>query len=76
MPPHDLQRYLPPELTDYGNVENLTGIFGAFTPGDVLVDENGNVVEVGDGEYDACVLPGGIIVAGDWGGGECHPHNP
>lgn len=46
--------YTPPTLTDYGDVADLTGIFGAASTGDVLVDTNGNVVQEGNLSIDAC----------------------
>ena len=46
--------YSPPEITDYGDVTDITGIFGSASTGDVLVDVNGNVVMEGTGSIDAC----------------------
>ena len=49
-----MKNYSSPTLTDYGSIVELTGIFGDAFTGDVLIDQNGDVVQTGDLSIDAC----------------------
>lgn len=46
--------YQMPRLTLLGDIAELTGIFGNAFTGDVLVDQNGNVVQRGNLSISAC----------------------
>ena len=46
--------YSAPKLTEYGDIVDLTAIFGNASVGDVLVNPNGQVVQTGLGSIDAC----------------------
>ena len=48
------KHYDPPQLTEYGDIADLTAIFGSSEAGDVLVNPAGNVVQTGTGSLDAC----------------------
>lgn len=49
-----MKTYNTPTLTEYGSIADLTGIFGNVSTGDILVDDNGNVVQTGNQSIDAC----------------------
>lgn len=49
-----MKQYTSPQLTEYGDVADLTAIFGSATTGDVLVNTTGQVVQEGTGSIDAC----------------------
>ena len=63
-----LKKYLAPKLTEYGDIADLTAIFGSSNVGDVLVNPSGQVVQTGLGSIDACPThnPGP--------GGQCDVH--
>ena len=42
-----MKPYSAPQLTEYGDIAELTAIFGGAFTGDVLVDLNGDVVQDG-----------------------------
>lgn len=52
-----MKSYRTPELTQHGDIAQLTAIFGGAYTGDVLVNENGEVVEQGNQSIDACPTP-------------------
>ena len=49
-----MKPYSAPQLTEYGDIAELTAIFGGAFTGDVLVDLNGDVVQTGTLSIDAC----------------------
>ena len=49
-----MKKYSSPKLTEYGDIAELTAIFGGAFTGDVLVDLNGDVVQTGTLSIDAC----------------------
>lgn len=59
-----MKPYSAPKLTEYGDVADLTAIFGSENVGDVLVNPSGQVVQTGLGSIDACPTqnpgPGGV----------------
>jgi hypothetical protein len=59
--------YSTPQLTRYGSVSARTGVFGALSTGDVLLDESGNVVARGVLSIDACAQEGGKCICTDEG---------
>ncbi|MFN3596562.1 MAG: hypothetical protein ACK41D_04755 [Rubricoccaceae bacterium] len=58
-----MKAYLAPKITELGDVQQLTGLFGSSREQDVLVNPNGAVVQRGTGSIDACPtrspFPGG-----------------
>ena len=46
--------YAAPVLIEYGDVADLTAIFGSENTEDVLVNTSGQVVQTGTGSIDAC----------------------
>jgi len=48
------QQYLSPELTDFGDIADVTGIFGTASIQDVLLNPAGQVVQEGTGSINAC----------------------
>jgi hypothetical protein len=48
------KNYTSPALTEYGDIADLTAIFGSEMTEDVLVNPAGNVVQTGTGSLDAC----------------------
>lgn len=57
-----MRTYLTPALVEYGDVANVTGIFGGPATRDVLVDEDGNIVEVGEQSIDACAQENEVCI--------------
>ena len=49
-----MKTYDIPRVTDLGDVQQLTGIFGSEQVQDVLVNPQGQVVQTGTGSIDAC----------------------
>ena len=49
-----MKTYSSPKLTEYGDIADLTAIFGSSETGDVLVNPAGDVVQTGLGSLDAC----------------------
>lgn len=52
-----MKHYRTPELVQHGDIAQLTAIFGGAYTGDVLIDENGDVVQQGNQSIDACPTP-------------------
>ncbi len=48
------KRYSAPEVTEYGDIAEITGVLGSAFTGDVLVDTSGNVEQEGNLSIDAC----------------------
>ncbi len=46
--------YETPQMTAYGSVDRLTGVFGNPSTGDVQFDLSGDVVESGSQSVDSC----------------------
>ena len=46
--------YGNPTVTDFGDISDVTGIFGGVLPGDVLVNTTGQIVQEGPTSIDAC----------------------
>jgi hypothetical protein len=59
--------YSTPRLTPYGSVSARTGVFGAVSAGDTLVNENGQTVLSGQLSIDACAESGGKCICTDNG---------
>ena len=49
-----MKNYTSPQLTEYGDVADITAIFGSAMVGDVLVNPAGDPVQTGFGSIDAC----------------------
>lgn len=49
-----MNSYNAPQLTELGNIQSLTGIFGQESRADIFVGPNGQVVQDGMGSVDAC----------------------
>jgi hypothetical protein len=49
-----MKTYEAPKLTEYGPVEELTGIFGDVTVADTSYYPNGDVLTTGEGSIDQC----------------------
>ncbi|MFN3596564.1 MAG: hypothetical protein ACK41D_04765 [Rubricoccaceae bacterium] len=61
-----MKNYTTPQIAELGDVQQLTGIFGSSAQQDVLVNQNGEVVQTGTGSIDACPTqnpgPGGRCI--------------
>jgi hypothetical protein len=49
-----MKNYAAPQLTQYGSISEITGIFGGPAPSDVLVNPNGEIVQEGEQSINAC----------------------
>lgn len=49
-----MKNYTPPQLTDYGDIAELTGIFGSSEIPDVSIGPGGAVINTGHGSIDQC----------------------
>lgn len=49
-----MKPYTAPQLIDYGDIAEITGILGEPFVGDQSFDVDGNVIEVGNGSINVC----------------------
>jgi len=49
-----MKNYEEPKLTEYGKVNELTGIFGDVTVSDTSYYPNGQILTTGQGSIDQC----------------------
>ena len=49
-----MKPYIAPQLTDYGDVAEITAILGEPFVGDQAFDVDGNVIESGNGSINVC----------------------
>jgi len=54
-----MKNYEAPQLTEYGKVNELTGIFGDVTVSDASYNPSGQLIGTGEGSIDQCATPSG-----------------
>jgi len=54
-----MKNYEAPQLTEYGKVNELTGIFGDITVADASYNPTGDEIGTGQGSIDQCATPSG-----------------